>query len=717
MSFNTRKEAVLAASRRPCEDIPRENREAKIVEIFGEDVFSFNVMKDYLPKSSYRILMQTVNERAPLDAVVADDVANAMKQWAISKGASHYTHWFLPLTGSTAEKHDAFVEPDGDSGVIMNFSGKNLIVGEPDASSFPSGGLRSTFEARGYTAWDPTSPAFIKRGKNSATLCIPTAFCSYTGEALDKKTPLLRSIQAISKQITRILKCFKMDNAGAPEVTLGAEQEYFLIDKCFYLCRPDLIHTGRTLFGALPAKHQQLDDHYFGSIKPRILRFMSEVDQALWRLGIPAKTRHNEAAPAQFEIASVFEEVNLAIDHNMLTMEVLQQIADRHGFVCLLHEKPFQGINGSGKHNNWSFGAGRLNMLNPGKDPRENALFLTALCAVIQAVDRHGDLLRAITASAGNDFRLGASEAPPAIISIYLGEQLTDVIESLETKQPGKGKNKRGLLKIGVDALPPLPQDATDRNRTSPFAYTGNKFEFRMPGSSQSCASANIVLNTITAESLDEIATEIEQFAPEQFNEKLQELLHSIVIKHKRIIFNGDNYAEEWTHEAERRGLPNLRTTPEALQVLNEDKNIKLFEKYQVLSPVELRSRFEVFMEDYNMRSIISGKVALSMARTVIYPAISRQLAEMAGNIGRLQSCGMKIVSLDLQEQVFRQVDEHLAGFMAAMNQLESALGQNNVKEVIAIMRELRKHSDVLEQITDDSRWPIPKYSEMLFIY
>lgn len=563
----------------------------EICESYAEDVFNADVMKKMLPKQVYGKLLNTVKNGAPLDPDIADDVANAMKQWAIAHGATHYTHWFHPLTGATAEKHDSFLEPDAEGDLILKFSGKNLIVGESDASSFPSGGLRSTFEARGYTAWDPTSPAFLRRGRNTVTLYIPTAFCSYTGEALDKKTPLLRSIQAVEKAVMRVMKAFHEETPDARvSVSLGAEQEYFLIDQHFYYARPDLIQCGRTLFGAPPPKHQQLEDHYYGSIKPRILAFMSDVDRKLWNLGIPAKTRHNEVAPAQFEIAPLFEELNLAVDHNMILMDVLKQTAEEHGLVCLLHEKPFAGINGSGKHNNWSVEYGKLHLFNPGSNPQQNALFLTALCAVIQGVDRHADLLRAATVFAGNDHRLGANEAPPAIISIFLGDQLTEIIEQLESRTV-KSAKKTGTLSVGVDALPALPKDATDRNRTSPFAFTGNKFEFRAPGSSQSCAGINVILNTIFAESLDEMAAKIEKFSAEDFHEQLQGLLRSVIRQHKRIIFNGNGYDEAWIKEAEKRGLPHYRNTLEAADIYKKDCNIALFEKYGVFSKAELISR------------------------------------------------------------------------------------------------------------------------------
>jgi len=536
---------------------------------YADDVFTRETMKKYLSKDTCRKLMATIEGGQPLDPSIAGEVAHAMRHWAMDRGATHYTHWFLPLTGSTAEKHDAFLEiKDGEP--IQAFSDKNLIVGEPDASSFPSGGIRSTFEARGYTAWDPTSPAFVKRHGNGATLCIPTAFCAYTGEALDKKTPLLRSIQALSTATRRLMHCFGRGDEKV-DVTLGAEQEYFLIDKRFYLARPDLVMTGRTLFGAPSAKDQQLEDHYFGTIRNRILNFMNEVEKELWRLGIPAKTRHNEVAPAQFELAPTFEELNLACDHNMLVMETLRQVADRNGLVCLLHEKPFAGVNGSGKHNNWSVAYGGVNLLNPGSDPHQNAIFLTVLCAVIEAVDKHADLVRASVAGAGNDHRLGANEAPPAVMSIYLGDQLSDVIAQLEKGEAKRSKHA-GALKIGVDAMPPLPKDATDRNRTSPFAFTGNKFEFRAPGSSVSCAGPNIILNTIVSEAFNCIAGELERAGADKFHATLQKLLQNIVRTHKRVLFNGDGYNADWLAEAAKRGLPNAAATPEALKAyLNKD--------------------------------------------------------------------------------------------------------------------------------------------------
>jgi glutamine synthetase len=714
MSSSVRKQAIAAiAAESNCKN--KDVKELAITEIYGQDVFSVRVMKDYLPKDTYKKLLSTIRKGVAIDASIADDVANAMKQWAISKGASHYTHWFQPLTGSTAEKHDAFVEADRDGAVIMNFSGKNLIQGEPDASSFPSGGLRATFEARGYTAWDPTSPAFIKKGRNGATLCIPTAFCSYTGEALDKKTPLLRSIQALGEHTRRLLKCFGEGNDEKIVTTLGAEQEYFLIDKRLYMCRPDLIQAGRTLFGAVPAKHQQLEDHYFGSIKPRVLAFMTDVDQELWKLGIPAKTRHNEVAPAQFELAPMFEELNLAVDHNMIVMEVLRQVADNHGLVCLLHEKPFAGINGSGKHNNWSISQAGKNLLEPGKDPHQNAIFITTLCAIIQAVDRHADLLRVSTAHAGNDHRLGANEAPPAIISIFLGDQLTDVIEQIE-KGGAKSSKAAKVMQIGVDTLPPLPMDATDRNRTSPFAFTGNKFEFRAVGSSQSCAGPNITLNTIVAESFDEIATVLEKAGRKDFNKTLQFLLQDIIKKHKRIIFNGDNYSEAWLKEAARRNLYNFRKTPEALDRLMAKENIALFEKYKVLSSAEVHSRYEVFKEEYHKKLKIEGELALNMVNTIYLPAAAAQMNKLAGTVAKLSSIGIKPGIKELKASI-EEVGIIIGKIDAAAATLKKELIADKPAKIADALVPLRKAVDALEIVADDSLWPLPKYSEMLFIY
>ena len=682
------------------------------LDCYAEDVFDTDCMREYLSKPVCEKLLATITKGEPLDPDIAGDVAHAMKHWALERGATHYTHWFQPLTGSTAEKHDAFLEPDGAK-AIMSFSGKNLIVGEPDASSFPSGGLRSTFEARGYTAWDPTSPAFIKRHANGATLCIPTAFCSYTGEALDKKTPLLRSMQALSVSTKRLMKCF-----GLPEervtITLGPEQEYFLVDKHFYLQRPDLVQTGRTVFGAPPPKHQQLEDHYFGSIKNRILSFMTEVEQELWKLGIPAKTRHNEVAPAQFELAPMFEELNLACDHNMLVMEVLRQVADRNGLVCLLHEKPFAGINGSGKHNNWSVAYGKRNLLNPGTDPHQNAIFLTVLTAIIEAVDMHGDLLRASVTGAGNDHRLGANEAPPAIISMYLGDQLADVIEQLEKGTPTSSRHP-GAMRIGADTLPPLPRDATDRNRTSPFAFTGNKFEFRAPGSSQSCSGPNTILNTIVAEAFDRMSDVLEKLSQEEFHAGLQKHLQQVIKSHKRIIFNGDGYTEEWLKEAERRGLPNARTTMEALRCLTAPANVAMLEKYGVYNRRELESRFEVFLEEYHRRIRIEGEIALEIATSMITPVVTAEYGKVAKSIAAAKEAGLT-VGLAALENSATALGAGLDDLTQKCAALKTALGGLH-EEILAAMADLRGTVDSLERLVADECWPLPKYREMLFVY
>ena len=680
------------------------------VGFFGEDVFGPAAMQAYLSKSVYAKLMRTIEDGEPLDPAIAGDVAAAMRNWAIDRGATHYTHWFLPLNGSTAEKHDAFLD-FSDSKPVFSFSAKNLIVGEPDASSFPSGGLRSTFEARGYTAWDPTSPAFVKRHGNGATLCIPTAFCSYSGESLDKKTPLLRSQQALAAATRRLMKCFGLPPEHV-SVTLGAEQEYFLVDRHFYLQRPDLIQTGRTIFGAPPAKHQQLEDHYFGSIKMRVLNFMSEVEKELWSLGIPAKTRHNEVAPAQFELAPIFEDINLACDHNMLVMEVLRQVAERNGLVCLLHEKPFAGVNGSGKHNNWSISYGRRNLLNPGADPEENAVFLTVLAAMVMAVDKHADLLRATVAGAGNDHRLGANEAPPAIISIFLGDQLAEVVDSICDGRSGHSR-QAAPLRIGVDTLPPLPRDATDRNRTSPFAFTGNKFEFRAPGSSQSCAGPCTMINVIVADAFNEIASELETVRGD-FNRGLQRTLRQVMREHRRVIFNGDGYGDAWLKEATRRGLPNFRDTPSALQCLTSRENAALCAKYGVYTARELESRYEVFSEEYATRVRIEGGIALEMARTMVTPAVVGEYGEAVAALANARGAGRPA-----PEALERRADalrDGLSRLDALSENLRAAL-DGEPTGVIAAMAALREVVDNLEGIVADYRWPLPKYREMLFLY
>ena len=682
------------------------------VDFYGEDVFNIESINQYLPKKIAAKLLDTIENGAALDPEIAGDVAHAMKEWAIARGATHFTHWFLPLTGSTAEKHDSFLEPEGGR-PILTFSGKNLIVGEPDASSFPSGGLRCTFEARGYTAWDPTSPAFIKRHANGATLCIPTAFCSYTGEALDKKTPLLRSMQTLSAAVRRLMKCFGQPEAKVT-ITLGAEQEYFLIDKTFYLNRPDLLQTGRALFGAPPAKHQQLEDHYFGSIKRRVLNFMNEVETELWKLGIPAKTRHNEVAPAQFELAPMFEDVNLAVDHNMLIMEVLRQVADRHGLVCLLHEKPFAGVNGSGKHHNWAVAYGRTNLLNPGNDPHQNAIFLTFLTAVIKAIDEHSDLLRCAVSGAGNDHRLGANEAPPAIISIYLGDQLTDVIEQL-LKGEATSSRHASAIRVGVDTLPPLPRDATDRNRTSPFAFTGNKFEFRAPGSSACCAGPMMMLNTIVAEAVDQLAAEIETFTPANFNTELQELLRRTIRAHQRVIFNGDNYTAEWRAEAARRGLPNAVDTMQALKALLREENLELLSRRGVLSRKEMESRYEVFLEEYHRKIRIEGEVALEISRSMILPVVTADFRDAVEALQRARATELAsgIQGLAATAETLGAGLDELVARNAALEQALNGLHE----EILSAMNDLRQVVDRLEKQVSDHRWPLPKYREMLFIY
>jgi len=680
------------------------------IDGFGEQVFNMTVMKNSLSEPTFLALKKTIESGCALDARVADEVAEAMKEWALERGCTHYTHWFQPLTGATAEKHDSFITPDFKGGMITRFSGEELTQGEPDASSFPSGGLRATFEARGYTGWDPTSPAFIKDG----TLCVPTIFCGYHGEALDKKTPLLRSMAALNKQVCRLGKLFGVESKGdqMAYTTLGSEQEYFLIDEDLYNARLDLQQTGRTLFGCAPAKHQQMEDHYFGAIRTRILAFMQDLDAALWRLGVPAKTRHNEVCPAQFELAPMFENLNLSIDHNMLTMELLHKTAEEHGLVCLLHEKPFAGVNGSGKHNNWSIcGPDGKNWLSPGDNPHENAKFMTVICALIKAVDTHADLLRATVATAGNDHRLGANEAPPAIVSIFLGDQLSDIIEQISKGGASTSKHG-GHIELGVDLLPKLPRGNTDRNRTSPFAFTGNKFEFRAVGSNQNPAGANVVLNTIVAEALDEISAALEAATAkgEDFNTALQTLLAGIVKKHRRILFDGDNYTDEWRDEAAARGLPNMRTTPEALKMLKTDKAKKLFAKYGVLSEQELASRYEVYIEAYEKTVAIEAAVAVEMARTMIVPSALESVQSLAATIAAVADC----CPVTQTKALCCKTQEHAEKALAACDKLEAAA---HPAEQLAAMLELREAVDTLETIVPDALWPLPTYAEMLFLY
>ena len=700
--------------------------ETKAATDFGADVFGEEAIKTYLSKDTAKKLQATIREGKPLDPSIAGEVAHGIRHWAMDRGATHYTHWFLPMTGSTAEKHDSFLElKDGEP--IMLFSGKNLIVGEPDASSFPSGGIRSTFEARGYTAWDPTSPAFIKRHSNGATLCIPTAFCAYTGESLDKKTPLLRSMQALDKSLKRLMKLFGRGEAHTG-CTLGAEQEYFLVDKEYWKKRPDLVLTGRTLFGAPSAKGQQLEDHYFGTIPDRVLSFMNDVERELWKLGIPAKTRHNEVAPAQFELAPQFEELNLASDHNMLVMDALRNVAERHGFKCLLHEKPYAGVNGSGKHNNWSVAYGGKNLLDPGTNPDENALFLTMLTAVIEAVDKHADLLRASVAGAGNDHRLGANEAPPAVISIYVGDQLADVLDRLESG----GKRSRASvkpMKIGVDTLPVIPKDATDRNRTSPFAFTGNKFEFRAPGSSVCCSGPMTVLNTIVAEAVDRIAGELEkakvagkakqgEHTP-AFHNALQKILQASLKEHKRVVFNGNGYEAEWPAEAARRGLPNAPDTPSALAALARKENAALFAKYGVMTARELESRHEIFLEEYAKKVRIEGMCARDIASEMVFPAVKAEYLETIQAFRQAENVGVSSGTSALRENAV-ELGSGLDALKAGIRKLDEALaaGTNSAEaDILSAMQALRTTVDTLEKRVAAARWPLPKYRDMLFLY
>ncbi len=688
-----------------------------VSDIYGQNVFSLKAMRNYLSEKAFQSLSKTIKEGGPLDPGIADEVADAMKTWAVSKGATHFTHWFQPLTGTTAEKHDSFIVPDGEGGVLLDFSGKELIQGEPDASSFPSGGLRWTFEARGYTGWDPTSPAFIKEGPQCATLCIPTYFIGWNGEALDKKTPLLRSMKALSKQVCRLAGLFGIETKGKQAyATLGGEQEYFLIDREYYLQRIDLIQTGRTLFGKEPAKHQQMADHYFGAIKGRIMGFMEDFDREMWRLGVPTKTRHNEVAPGQYEVAPIFESLNLAVDHNMLCMEVMKRVAEQHGLVCLLHEKPFAGVNGSGKHNNWAIvGPDGKNWLDPGDNPHENAKFLVTLCAVIKAVDTHAGVLRSSVATAGNDHRLGSHEAPPAIISIFLGEQLTDIIEQIE-KGEAKHSKSGGVLEIGVDSLPNLPRHATDRNRTSPFAFTGSKFEFRAVGSNMSLAGPNIILNTIVADAIGDICSQLEKdlSAKKDFNASLQKILKNIIKTHKRIIFNGDNYTEAWVKEADQRGLPNLKNTPEALAVMSDPEVASLFERHGVLTKKELASRNEVYLEAYNTTIDYEAKLSVDMVKTLIMPAVFNYQEDLAESIKSAESVNKfkSTASRKLLAEITREAEAALK----KTDKLQAAIDKGAALKTKAAMGDLRLTIDTLEGLVPADYWPLPSYAEMLFI-
>lgn len=694
---------------------------SNVNEIFGTSVFNDVVMKERLPKATYKALKKTIEEGTSLKPDVADVVASAMKDWAVEKGATHFTHWFQPMTGITAEKHDAFINPTADGKVILEFSGKELIKGEPDASSFPSGGLRATFEARGYTAWDCTSPAFIKDG----SLCIPTAFCSYNGEALDKKTPLLRSMEVLNKQAMRVLRALGNTTSKKVITTVGPEQEYFLIDKKMYDARKDIILTGRTLFGAKPSKGQELEDHYFGVIKPRISAYMKDLDEELWKLGISAKTKHNEVAPGQHELAPIFSTTNIATDNNQLTMEVMKKVADKHGLYCLLHEKPFAGVNGSGKHNNWSMSTDDgMNLLEPGTSPHENKQFLLFLCAVIKAVDEYPDLLRVSAANAGNDHRLGANEAPPAIISIFLGDQLEDVLEQIE-KGPATSSKSSSELTIGVNTLPNLPKDATDRNRTSPFAFTGNKFEFRMVPSSASIGCCNYVLNTIVAETLDEVAGRLEKAS--NVDAEIQAILTEIAKDHKRVIFNGNGYSDEWVEEAARRGLPNIKSTVEASKAMISEKNLAVLEKYGVLSRKEAEARYEIVLENYNKIINIEALTTLEIAKRQILPASIKYASSLAESINAIKATGVQ-ASVLVQSQLLTKVSDLIVKLNENIGILEAAvekadnfdgdiydLGMMYRYEVFEEMEKLRECADKLEVVVDKEFWPLPTYEDMLF--
>ncbi len=693
---------------------------SNVSEIFGSMVFTDSVMKERLPKETYNTMQQTIRNGKRLDINVASIVANAMKDWAIEKGATHFTHWFQPMTGITAEKHDSFISPTDDGNVIMEFSGKELVQGEPDASSFPSGGLRVTFEARGYTAWDPTSYAFIKDG----VLYIPTAFCSYSGEALDKKTPLLRSMEAINRQTLRILKLFGHNDVTSVKTTVGAEQEYFLVDRSMYDKRKDLIFAGRTLFGSKAPKGQELDDHYFGSVKPRVSAFMRELNDELWKLGVYAKTEHNEVAPAQHELAPIFTTANIAADQNQLTMEVMQKIAKKHDMVCLLHEKPFAGVNGSGKHDNWSISTNTgVNLFDPGESPNENAQFLLFLCSVIKAVDEYQDLLRISVASAGNDHRLGANEAPPAIVSMFLGTELSAILEALENDTAYDNKEKE-QLKIGVHALPRLPKDMTDRNRTSPFAFTGNKFEFRMLGSAASISEANIMLNTAVAEELMQFADILE--AAEDFEVALHDLIKKVICDHKRIIFNGNGYESAWVYEAEKRGLLNLKSTPECVPYLIHDKNINLLTSHKVLSKSEINARYEIMLENYCKVINIEALTMIDMAMKEILPAVS-SYCHYLSEAANAKKAFIDDADCTFEAELVEKLSVLLASAYKTTKELEKSLlyAKNELKiedlamyyknVVFATMNELRIAVDELETMTAEEYWPYPSYGELMF--
>lgn len=691
-----------------------------VTDYFGCMVFNDEVMKKRLSPEVYETLKRTIKHGRSLNLSVANAVATAMKDWALEMGATHYTHWFQPMTGITAEKHDGFISPGEGGKAIMKFSGKELITSEPDASSFPSGGLRATFEARGYTAWDATSYAFIKDG----VLCIPTAFCSYGGEALDKKTPLLRSMEAVNKQVLRVLKLFGNEDVTSVKTTVGAEQEYFLVDKDIFSKRKDLLFTGRTLFGAKPPKGQELEDHYFGVIKPRVQAFMKELDEELWKLGVYAKTEHNEAAPSQHELAPVFDTTNIAADHNQLTMEIMQKLAKKHNLVCLLHEKPFEGVNGSGKHNNWSISTNTgANLLEPGETPYENAQFLLFLTAIIKAVDKYQDLLRISVASAGNDHRLGALEAPPAVVSMFLGTELTEILEAIEGENEYGAKEKE-LLRIGVHTLPKFPKDTTDRNRTSPFAFTGNKFEFRMLGSSASISDANTVLNTAVAEVLREFADVLEN--ANDFETALHDLIKDTITKHKRIIFNGNGYDDAWLEEAEKRGLSNLQTTPDALERFLDEKNVELFTSHKVYTEREMHSRYDILMESYCKLLHIEGRTMVDMARKDILPAVAKYSKDLCDTLLSKKAVCKKM-DVSYEKETLENISKHTQGAFACTKDLEKALEDalkikdvtrlaNHYKnEVLKAMKALRLHADNLETLVGAQYWPFPTYGELLF--
>ena len=695
-----------------------------VAEIFGENVFNDTVMQERLPKKVYKDLKKTIEDGKELDLVTADVIAHEMKEWAIEKGATHYTHWFQPLTGVTAEKHDSFISAPMPNGkVLMSFSGKELIKGEPDASSFPSGGLRATFEARGYTAWDCTSPAFVRQDAGGATLCIPTAFCSYTGEALDQKTPLLRSMEALNKQTLRLLRLFGNTTAKRVIASVGPEQEYFLVDREKYLKRKDLVFTGRTLFGAMPPKGQELDDHYFGSIRERIAAYMKDVNEELWKLGISAKTQHNEVAPAQHELAPIYAEANIAVDHNQLVMKTLKKVACQHGMQCLLHEKPFDGVNGSGKHNNWSITTDDgINLLDPGKTPHENVQFLMVLTCILKAVDEHADLLRESAADPGNDHRLGANEAPPAIISVFLGEQLEDVLEQLISTGTATHSKAGGVLHTGVKRLPDFAKDATDRNRTSPFAFTGNKFEFRMVGSRDSIAGPNVVLNTIVADAFSQACDVLEK--ADDFELAVHDLIKEYATDHQRIVFNGNGYSDEWVAEAERRGLPNIKSMVDAIPCLATDKAVELFGKYKVFSKAELESRVEIKYENYAKAINIEAKTMIDMASKQILPAVIGYTKSLADTILAVKGAGAPTtVQTDLLNDVSKLLEEAKAALVTLEEVTDKAAEAGDMaaearyfhESVVPAMAALRTPVDKLEVLVDKKVWPMPSYSDLLF--